>query len=85
VKDALPPILWLWHNKRNGRLFASKRQTIFTVINSAIVLLGLSIVSDVIKPRPDGSANAYETVRAGYVVVWLGFEPRHCGQGVLLR
>jgi hypothetical protein len=43
VADALPPILWLWHNKRNGRLFATKRNTVFTILNCAIVLLGVSI------------------------------------------
>ncbi|EUC33618.1 hypothetical protein COCCADRAFT_4838 [Bipolaris zeicola 26-R-13] len=40
---AFPPLLWLWHNKVNGRLFSSKRQTLFTVLNCSIVLLGMTI------------------------------------------
>lgn len=44
--DAFPPLLWLWHNKVNGRLFFSKRQMVFTVLNFSIVLLGMAIVSD---------------------------------------
>ncbi|EOA85753.1 hypothetical protein ACJQWK_03472 [Exserohilum turcicum] len=40
---ALPPLLWLWHNKVNGRLFSSKRQAVFTVLNSSIVVLGMAI------------------------------------------
>ncbi|USP76598.1 hypothetical protein yc1106_03872 [Curvularia clavata] len=40
---AFPPLLWLWHNKANGRLFSSKRLAIFTIINCSIVVLGMAI------------------------------------------
>ncbi|KNG52340.1 N amino acid transport system protein [Stemphylium lycopersici] len=40
---ALPPLLWLWHDRKNGKLFSSKRQCAFTVINFSIMILGVSI------------------------------------------
>ncbi|KAI4914193.1 hypothetical protein J4E85_010705 [Alternaria conjuncta] len=42
-KDALPPLMWLWHNKKNGRLFSSTSQTAFTILNISIVILGMLI------------------------------------------
>ncbi|KAI4628705.1 hypothetical protein J4E83_003258 [Alternaria metachromatica] len=40
---ALPPLMWLWHNKKNGRLFSSTSQTAFTILNISIVILGMLI------------------------------------------
>ncbi|KAI4920751.1 uncharacterized protein J4E92_008395 [Alternaria infectoria] len=41
--NALPPLMWLWHNKKNGRLFSSTSQTAFTILNISIVILGMLI------------------------------------------
>ncbi|KAI4919803.1 hypothetical protein J4E90_001940 [Alternaria incomplexa] len=53
VADALPPLMWLWHNKKNGRLFSSTSQTAFTILNISIVILGMLIVSPFPKTLQD--------------------------------
>ncbi|RYO32731.1 hypothetical protein AA0111_g4258 [Alternaria arborescens] len=40
---ALPPLMWLWHNRKNRKLFSSKSQTAFTMLNLFIVILGVLI------------------------------------------
>lgn len=44
-EDALPPLMWLWYNRKNGKLFSSKSQTAFMILNFSIVILGMLIVS----------------------------------------
>ncbi|KAG9190772.1 hypothetical protein G6011_08860 [Alternaria panax] len=41
--DALPPLMWLWYNRKNGKLLSSKSQIAFTILNSSIVILGMLI------------------------------------------
>ncbi|RYN74316.1 hypothetical protein AA0117_g7055 [Alternaria alternata] len=40
---ALPPLMWLWHNRKNRKLFSSKSQTAFTMLNLFIVILGVLV------------------------------------------
>ncbi|KAI1572786.1 PotE Amino acid transporter [Pyrenophora tritici-repentis] len=40
---AFPPLLWLWHNNKNGRSFATKRQTILSIFNGLLVVLGMAV------------------------------------------
>jgi hypothetical protein len=39
--------MWLWHNRKNRKLFSSKSQTAFTMLNLFIVILGVLIVGRV--------------------------------------